>query len=199
MSVDQIEILAKYLGIYTSELRDKIVPFDMNWYMRYGTSIMIATIIKTLLTPIVIGMQSTVLLHREKLIIPNANTHKELLSSLKSYDFALEKSLANLVSFTVTSLVLLPGMPLMTLCLFGLMLSQFWVQKYFLINSNSILDISYERIFRIFIKGIPLALMLSLIAGFIVYTNINQLSMEDFLNCDSFGQCKIIQFLVRYF
>ena len=197
MTFEPVEKLAKYFEIYTSQLNIKVIPLDMYWFLRYGTPIMMATIINTVLFPTIILIQSIIKFTQDKLSNATQKLHKEYISAIPFHNFSFEGILPNLVCFTLTSLVLLPGMSMMTLCLFGLMLSQFWIQKYLFINSNSSLNNSHKKTFKILIKGIPLALILSLMSGIIVYTNWFNTPIDDFIKCDSYGECDTIQFMVR--
>ena len=193
-----VENFARYTGIYSSQFQANIVPFDLFWFLQYGTPIMLATVIDIFISPIAILLISWLGNHIQKLAIPRQKFHKGLLRMLRPYPFAIEDILPYLISFILTSLALLPGMPLMMPCLFALFLSQFWLQKYLLVKNNSVPKKYHQKSIRSLIKGVPFALMIPLIAGLVVYTNLYNSHVEDYETCGDDGYCDHLEFLVSF-
>ena len=197
MVVNAIEKFAVQTGIYTTRLNINMSPFDIFWFLRYGPLIMMATLIDILLSPIKILFGSLVSAFIQKKLIPKQKLQKGLLNILRPKSFSMEKVLPYLISFMLTCLALLPGMPLMMPCLFFLFLFQFFVQKYLLIKKSSLPKFSHENTLRVLIKGVPLALMIPLGAGIMIYTNFYNSQIDNFIKCTEDGYCDPIHFLVN--
>ena len=197
MVVDMVDDFSRDIGIYTSQFQTNMVPFDLFWFLQFGTPIMLATIIDIFISPMVILFIAWITNYLQQLTIAGQKLHKGLISMLRPYPFAIEDILPYLISFILTSLALLPGMPLMMPCLFALFLSQFWLQKFLLVKYNSLPRKFHKKSIRALIKGVPLALMMPLVAGLIVYTNFYNSPLDDFQTCGDDGFCESITFLVN--
>ena len=196
LAVDFIEDFAISKGIYTTLLSTRIVPFDLFWFLQYGPIIMMATILDLFLMPLIDYIYSKVVKYLQKISILKQKLHKGLLDVLKSNKFAMGKILPNLISFMLTSLALLPGMPLMIPCLFLLFLFQFLTLKHLLVTNSSLPTVSHKNTLIILLQAVPLGLMISLIAGIMVYSNFYNSHIEAFSTCNASGYCDNIEFLV---
>ena len=183
-------------GIYTTQLRVNISPLDLYWFLRYGPPIMMATLINVFKAPVNLFINSIISTIIKKRLILKQKLHRGLLRMLTPTPFSMEGIFPYLISFMMTCLTLLPGMPLMMPCLFFLVLLQFVIRRYLFIKQTSIPKTSYQKTLKILIKGVPLALMVPLAPSLMIYTNFYNSSLEDFQKCGDDGFCSQINFLV---